>query len=151
MELDEIIYAALTASEALEAIVGDRIISTCIERPPAELDSTQFPYIIITDDALQNELSTKDDEWESDTDQVQAGVMICGTSPSEVKQIRRLVRKSVAAYVQSMTEDVPTLVSLSNEGIKWDWDGPCYWDVLHYQCEVRIDLTEDEDEQEIDN
>ena len=134
-ELDEIINDALTASEGIVAKVGNRIKSTCFEVPPTEDDNTPLPYIIITDDPFQNETGTKDDVWESDTDRVQASIEIAADSPAEVKELRRMVRQVIAAHVATM-QDPPYLVSVSNDGINWDWLKPCYYDRLHYQCEV---------------
>jgi hypothetical protein len=53
-----------------------------------------------------------------------------------------MVRKAIAEYVKAM-EEPPTLLSLTNEGVQWDWQKPCYFDTLHYQCE--INLYDDED------
>ena len=138
-ELDEIIYDALTADNGIGLLLRGGIHSTCIEVPPTEDDNTPLPYIIITDDPFQNETGTKDDLWESDTDRVQASVEIAANSPAEVKQLRRMVRQAIAAHVASLPyADTPQLASLSNDGIAWDWLKPCYYDRLHYQCDVNI-------------
>ena len=138
-ELDEIIYDALTADNGIGLLLRGGIHSTCIEVPPTEDDNTPLPYIIITDDPFQNETGTKDVLWESDTDRVQASVEIAASSPAEVKQLRRMVRQAIAAHVASLPYDqTPQLVSSSNDGIAWDWLKPCYYDRLHYQCDVNI-------------
>ena len=136
-ELDEIIYDALTADNGIGAILKGGIHSTCIKVPPLEEDNTPPPYIIIMDDPYQNETGTKDDVWESDYDRVQASVMISANSPAEVKQLRRLVRQAIASHVATL-QNPPYLVSSSNDGIAWDWQKPCYYDVLHYQCDVLV-------------
>ena len=124
VELDEIIYAALTANSELSSLSGG-IHSTCIEVPPTDADNTPLPYIIITDDPFQNHTGTKDNVWEGDVDSVQAGVEIAADSPKEVKRLRRLVRKAVAEYIkQAELDDVPYLQNLTNEGIAWDWTKP---------------------------
>ena len=148
-ELDEIIYDAVHIGEheenpsptkqAIATLVGERIFSTCIPLPPTEEDNTPVPYLIITDDPFNNETGTKDDVWESDTDRVQASIEIASKSPEEVKQLRRMVRRAIAAHVASLDYDQrPYLVSVSNDGIAWDWIKPCYYDRLHYQCDVTI-------------
>lgn len=136
MELDEIIYQALTGDSGVMELTGGRIRSTSFEVPPTEVDNTPLPYIIITDDPLQDEIGTKDEEWESDWDTVQAGVEISAVSPRQVKQLRRMVRHAIATYVAGMEDGAPMLRSFSNEGISWDWEKPCYWDKLHYQCDM---------------
>ena len=143
MELDEIIYNAIKASEAVSNETAGRIYSTCIEVPPTEDDNTPLPYIIITDDPFTNEQGTKDTIWESNQDSVQAGVEISAISPKEVKRLRRMVRKAINNYISTMEGDIPELQSLTNEGIQWDWMKPCYWDKLHYQCVVE-NIEDDE-------
>lgn len=147
MELDEIIYTAITDNATLSADTDGRIYSTCIEVPPVEDDNTPLPYIIIDEEPSQNDMGTKDSVWESETDIVNVGVIISATSPAEVKRLRRLVRKAVASYVESMTEDIPYLRQTSRDGIAWDWTKPCYYDTLHYQCDMTNHIY-DEDEQE---
>ena len=138
-ELDEIIYDALTANEEIVAIVEGRIKHTCFEVPDYEHDNTPLPYLIVTDDPFTNETGTKDNVWESDYDRVQSSIEIGANSPEQVKQLRRLIRQAIAAHVASLPyADTPQLVSSSNDGIAWDWLKPCYYDRLHYQCDVNI-------------
>jgi len=146
-ELDELIYAALTSDTELMKETGERIRSTCFEVPPTQEDNVKLPYIIITDDPMQNEIETKDDEWEGESDIVQASVIINAKSPKEVKRLRRTVRHIIAEYVVAMDSEMPPMLrSLSNDGIAWDWTKPCYYDTLHYQCEMYI--KEEDDEQD---
>lgn len=145
-ELDEIIYDALKADNGIAALVGDRIQSTCFEVPPTEDDNTPVPYIIITDDPFQNDIGTKDDVWEGCTDRVQASVEIAAKNPAEVKELRRMVRRAIGRYVAGLEYDQrPYLVSVSNDGIAWDWLKPCYYDRLHYQCDVTLQDDEQEE------
>ena len=150
MELDEIIYAAITADETLKTLCGwqpasgstpevlPRIKSTTFEVPLDKEDNTQVPYIVIYEETCQNNQATKDDVWESNTDIVNVGVEFAGGSPNEVKRLRQLIRKAVDTYVKSNDTDILTLNSISYEGIQWDWMKPCYYDTLHYQCEMLI-------------
>ena len=143
VELDEIIYAALMADPVLSILQGG-IHSTCIEVPPTDADNTPLPYIIITDDPFQNNTGTKDNVWEGDVDSVQAGVEIAADSPKEVKRLRRLVRKAVADYIeQAELENKPYLQNLTNEGIAWDYTKPCYFDTLHYQADMDVNLNDE--------
>lgn len=146
-ELDEIIYAALTADETLASVAGG-IHSTCVEVPPAEDDNTPLPNIIILDDPYTNDQGTKDDVWEGSVDHVGASVIINACSPREVKQLRKKIRQAIASYVASMESGQPYLTAESNDGIGWDWTRPCYYDTLHYQCDMDVDLTDEDDEQE---
>ena len=146
MELDDIIYAAITGDSSLVSLTDGNIVTCCFEIPPDIEDNTPLPYIIIVEDPTQNEQGTKDDVWDSDYDSAQVSIEIAATTKAEVKQLRRMVRKAIREYVSIMDyASRPDLKSFSNEGIAWDWLKPCYYDRLHYQCDV---LFTDDDEQE---
>ena len=147
--VDEIIYDAITADETLMALTGGRVVSTCFEVPPTEDDNTPVPNIIISDDGFQAEIFTKDDIWDSDTDRVQATVDIAASSPAEVKQLVKAVRKAVNDYIHTMYEsgqDIPSLQSLTSDGVQLDWMKPCYYQKLYYTCDVAVDLDADNTE-----
>jgi hypothetical protein len=144
-QVDELIYDAITADETLMAIIGGRVVSTCFEIPPDELDNTDVPNIIITDDGMQNNVTTKACVWEGAEDQVQVTVDIAAASPSEVKQIMRMVRKAVEVYMASLGNEMPTLVSLTAGELAWDWMKPCYYKPLIYQCITKADIEDEEE------
>ena len=137
-ELDEIIYEAITANQTLQTETGGRIHSTCIEVPPTDDDNTPLPYIIIAEEQLQNEQGTKDNVWEGDMDHVAVSVIISANSPADVKRLRRLVRQAIGQHVESLGNDAPYLTALTADGIAWDWTKPCYYDTLHYQCDMDV-------------
>ena len=143
LELDELFFNALMADADLVLAVGGRIESTCFEVSPDEQDNTPLPCIIVTDDGLTNNLTTKDTEWESDEDRVQASVEIDAESPKRVKQLIQMVRKAIANYIESLDdkgEDVPCLQSVQTNGVAWDWMKPCYHSTITYQCDVVNEL-----------
>lgn len=143
MELDEIFYTALSADETIVQLTEGRIESTCFEEPPANTGNTPVPNIVIEESIGQNELGTKDTIWESNTDVPSVDITINALSKNEVQQLRRLVRKAISSYIESMTSSFPLLRSLSWAGVQYDWTKPCYFDTLHYQCEMDINLEDD--------
>ena len=143
LELDELFFNALMADADLVLAVGGRIESTCFEVSPDEQDNTPLPCIIVTDDGLTNNLTTKDTEWESDEDRVQASVEVDGRDPKEVKRLIRMVRKAIANYIESLAdkgEEIPCLQSVQTNGVAWDWMKPCYHSTITYTCDVQNDL-----------
>jgi hypothetical protein len=143
IELDELFFNALMADADLVLAVGGRIESTCFEVAPDDKDNTQLPNIIITDDGLTNQPTSKDMEWEADEDRVQASVDVAAKNPKQVKQLIRMVRKAIANYIKSMDdkgEEIPYLQSLQTTGVEWDWMKPCYHSVMIYQCDVKNNL-----------
>lgn len=143
MELDEIFYAALSADETIVQLTEGRIESTCFGEPPANTGNTSVPNIVIEESTGQNELGTKDTIWESNTDVPSVDITINALSKNEVQQLRRLVRKAISSYIESMTSSFPLLRSLGWTGVQYDWTKPCYFDTLHYQCEMDINLEDD--------
>jgi len=143
IELDELFFNALMADAEVVLAVGGRIESTCFEVAPDEKDNTQLPNIIITDDGLTNQPTSKDMEWEADEDRVQASVDVAAKNPKQVKQLIRMVRKAIANYIKGMDdkgEEIPYLQSLQTTGVEWDWMKPCYHSVMIYQCDVENKL-----------
>jgi hypothetical protein len=145
MNLDEIFFNAIMADADLVLAVGGRIESTCFEVSPDDIDNTQLPNIIITDDGLTNQPDSKDVEWESREDRVQASVDVAAETPKQVKQLIGMVRKAIANYIQTLDdqgEDIPYLQSIQTAGVAWDWMKPCYHDVITYTCDVPNQLYE---------
>lgn len=135
MELDEIIYNAITADTVLATDTGGRIKSTCIEVPPTDEDNTPLPFIVIAESPSQNDAGTKDNVWESGVDIVNVAVEVDAVSPNEVQRLRRRIRRAVESYMESMVSP-PYLRSLGWDGVQWDWTRPCYFDTIRYQCEL---------------
>ncbi len=143
IELDELFFNALMADAEVVLAVGGRIESTCFEVAPDEKDNTKLPNIIIMDDGLTNQPTSKDMEWEADEDRVQASVDVAAKNPKQVKQLIRMVRKAIANYIKDMDdkgEEIPYLQSLQTTGVEWDWMKPCYHSVMIYQCDVENNL-----------
>jgi hypothetical protein len=146
IHLDELIYNAITSDATIMEAVGGRVVSTCFEVSPDEKDNTQLPCIIVMDNGFTNAQEDKDCDWESEEDRVQASVEIDAVSPREVRQLTLMVRQAVTSLIESMVEDdedVPTLESLSSDGIAWDWLKPCYHSTLTYQCLIPNDYEQD--------
>ena len=141
--VDELVYEAIQADEDLMATIGGRVVSTCFEIPPDELDNTPIPNIIITDDGMQNNITTKDCVWEGGEDQVQVTGDIAAASPQEVKAIMRRVRKAVEDYMASLGNQMPELVNLTAGELAWDWMKPCYYKPLIYQCRTKADIDDE--------
>lgn len=144
--VDELIYEAIQADENLMATIGGRVVSTCFEIPPDELDNTPIPNIIITDDGSQNNVTTKDCVWEGGEDQVQVTVDIAAASPQEVKAIMRRVRKAVEDYMASLGSAMPELINLTAGELAWDWMKPCYYKPLIYQCKTKADIDDGQED-----
>lgn len=153
-QLDELIYDAICADETLMSMIayttpqgetGYAIKSTCFEVPPTELDNTPVPYIIVHDGGFTNQQTTKDNVWEAAEDQVLTIVEVAANDPDGVKKIVSRIRGVVEQYMNALYnygEDIPELISLTSEGIDWDWLKPCYFQRLNYQCVIQADIND---------
>lgn len=143
MDLDEMFYHALKADQQLMAAVDGRVKSTCFEVSPEEIDNTPTPCLIVGDDGFQNDDTTKDTEWESEEDRVQASVEIDADSPKEVKRLLLMVRRAIARYMAGV-EEMPELIGVQTSGVAWDWMKPCYHETISYQCVVENHLYDED-------
>lgn len=143
--LDEIIFDAIMADADLVAAVGgpEQIESTCFEVSPLdEQDNTPVPYLLVMNDGLQNNVTTKDYVWEGPEDSVTATVEIAGREPREVTRLLKMVRRAVERYIvamNSMGEPTPQLEGLQAGQLQWDWEKPCYYQHLTYTCTISND------------
>ena len=164
LRLDKLLFDALTADSELMAICGyvaptqsdpgkpARIKSTCFEVSPDAQDNTPTPYIIIMDEGKQPAQTTKDDEWMPSQWRLNAGVEVAAKTPNDVDAIVMKVMKAIADYMSTLAcqgEDIPYLNEgfPQTQGVAWDWEKPCYFDVAHYQCDVNYNDDEQEDGQ----
>jgi len=142
--LDKLFFDAITADEELMEVVGRRVKSTCYEVAPGEKDTTPLPYIIVMDEGKAPNDSTKDDnEWLPSNWNVAAGVEVGAKSPNQVDDIIMMVMKAIARYMQGLAEQGvwiprPKPEFPQTQGTSWDWQKPCYFDIVHYQCDVNI-------------
>ena len=153
--IDEIIYEALKADEQLTTATDGRVMSTCIEVPPTDADNTPLPYIIVSFDGLTNDVETKDDPFEGDTDHVSIGIEIAARTRIELGVLADRVRKAVHSYCLQAIEnndtlgEVPEDYTFSAQAVNYDSMKPCYWQILNYQCDCDNNvIADDDDEQE---
>jgi hypothetical protein len=99
------------------------------------------------DEGKQPSQTTKDDEWMPSQWRVSAGVEVAATKPNEVDSIMMKVMQAIANHMQTLQgADIPYLNEgfPQTQGVSWDWTKPCYFDVVHYQCD--IDYTNDDEQ-----
>lgn len=141
LRLDKIFFDAIRADADLMTAIGGRVKSTCFEVSPDEQDNTPLPYIIVIDEGKQPAQTTKDDEWMPSLWRVSAGIEVGAKSPNEVDAIVMKAIRVIANYIQTLYdegEDIPYLNEgfPQTQGVAWDWQKPCYFDVAHYQCDI---------------
>ena len=144
---DSIFIAALASDNLLSAQTGGRIYGTSIALPDSGLDNVPLPYMIVTFDGLVNSERTKDDDYESDVDDVTIGIEVTAKTLAQLHDLTQQVRSVVRAYIGSNAAEKIADYTFSAQSIQYDPIKPCYWQTLVYQCEVN-NITEEEDEQD---
>ena len=119
---------------------GD-VYNTAIALPDEDLDNAPLPYAIVTFDGLNNDIDTKDDPFESESDSVNISIEIAAKTRNELGQLAEAIRRQVHQYfinADPTDEDadlIPLDYQFSAQAVNYDSMKPCYWQVLSYQCD----------------
>ena len=141
---DSIFVDALKSNSTLVESVGGRIYGTAIPLPDEDADNVPVPYLIVTFDGLNNDVDSKDDEMESDTDKVNISIEVVGETLAKLHELTQAVRDTVRDYLATNDTDI-TEYQFGAQAIQYDSMKPCYWQVLTYQCDVENLMNDEQD------
>ena len=141
---DSIFVDALQSNAALVERVGGRIYGTAIPLPDEDADNVPVPYLIVTFDGLNNDVDSKDDEMESDTDKVNISIEVVSETLAKLHELTQAVRDTVRDYLATNDTDI-TEYQFGAQAIQYDSLKPCYWQVLTYQCDVENLMNDEQD------
>ena len=143
LQTDIIFVKALRANADLMAqLAAGDVYNTAIALPDEDLDNAPLPYAIVTFDGLTNDIDTKDDPFESDSDSVNISIEIAAKTRNELGQLATAIRRQVHQYfinADPTEEDadlIPHDYQFSAQAVNYDSMKPCYWQVLTYQCDT---------------
>jgi hypothetical protein len=143
LQTDIIFVKALRDDEELMAkLAAGDVYNTAIALPDEDLDNAPLPYVIVSFDGLTNDIDTKDDPYESDSDAVNISIEIAARTRPELCQLAEAVRHQVHQYfldADPTDEDadlIPHDYQFSAQAVNYDSLKPCYWQVLTYQCDT---------------
>ena len=143
LQTDIIFVKALRANADLMAqLAAGDVYNTAIALPDEDLDNAPLPYAIVTFDGLNNDIDTKDDPFESDSDSVNISIEIAARTRKELGQLAEAIRRQVHQYfinADPTDEDyelIPHDYQFSAQAVNYDSMKPCYWQVLTYQCDT---------------
>ena len=147
--LTDIIFvkALRSNAELIERLPAGDVYNTAIALPDEEAENAPLPYIIVTFDGLNNQNTTKDDAFESESDSVQIGITICAGEREELGEMAVAVRTTIREYFREHYGDntdedfalIPDDITLNAQGVQYDSMKPCFWQVLNYQCDTETD------------
>ena len=143
LQNDIIFVKALRANADLMAqLAAGDVYNTAIALPDEDLDNAPLPYAIVTFDGLTNDIDTKDDPFESESDSVNISIEIAAKTRNELGQLAAAIRRQVHQYfvnADPSDEDadlIPHDYQFSAQAVNYDSMKPCYWQVLSYQCDT---------------
>lgn len=143
LQTDIIFVKALRANADLMAqLAAGDVYNTAIALPDEDLDNAPLPYAIVTFDGLNNDIDTKDDPFESDSDSVNISIEIAAKTRNELGQLAEAIRRQVHQYfinADPTDEDadlIPHDYQFSAQAVNYDSMKPCFWQVLTYQCDT---------------
>ena len=147
--LTDIIFvkALRSNAELIGRLPAGDVYNTAIALPDEEAENAPLPYIIVSFDGLNNQDTTKDDAFESESDRVQIGITICTGEREELGDMAVAVRTTIREYFREHYGDetdedfalIPDDITLNAQGVQYDSMKPCFWQVLNYQCDTETD------------
>lgn len=147
--LTDIIFvkALRSNAELIGQLPAGDVYNTAIALPDEEAENAPLPYIIVSFDGLNNQDTTKDDAFESESDRVQIGITICTGEREELGEMAVAVRTTIREYFREHYGDdtdedfalIPDDITLNAQGVQYDSMKPCFWQVLNYQCDTETD------------
>ena len=152
LQTDIIFVAAIKSDNALiQQLAARDVYNTAIALPDEDMDNAPVPYVIVAQGEVVNGQTTKDD-YESDTDSVTITIEVAAKTRPELAVLANRIRKAVRRYFQNASEGdddfdlVPIDYQFSAKPVTYDPLKPCYWMELNYQCDVRNDTIENDNE-----
>ena len=144
LQTDIIFVKALRANaDLMKQLAAGDVYNTAIALPDEDLDNAPLPYFIVSFDGLTNDVETKDDPYEGDSDNVTISIEIAAKTRTELGQLAEAVRHQVHDYFVEAdpTDDdfnlVPLDYQFSAQQVNYDQMKPCYWQLLSYQCDTK--------------
>lgn len=154
------VAAILSNTELIAKLPAKSVYNTSIAVPDQDLENAPIPYIIVSFDGLQNDDSTKDCSYDGETDRVQIGIEIAAKTRTQLGEIAEAVRNTIRSFFstyqppleasgEDLTDIIPENYVFSAQGVQYDPDKPCFWQVLTYQCDIKNIYNEQESEEYI--
>ena len=145
---DAIFVKALRSNADLIAQLpaGD-VYNTAIALPDEDADNAPLPYVIVSFDGLNNQDTTKDNDYDGLTDTVTIGIEIAAETRPKLGELAVMIRKTIADRFRQLAqqpddEDYPLLpnaYTMQAEPVQYDSLKPCYWQRLSFQCDTNPD------------
>ena len=145
---DAIFVKALRSNASLmsQLPAGD-VYNTAIALPDEEADNAPVPYIIVSFDGLNNQDTTKDNDYDGMTDTVTIGIEIAAETRPQLGELAVMIRKTIADRFQQIAQDqqdedyalLPNAYTMQAQPVQYDSLKPCFWQQLTFVCDTNPD------------
>ena len=145
---DAIFVKALRSNaDLIAALPAGDVYNTAIALPDEEADNAPLPYIIVSFDGLNNQDTTKDNDYDGMTDTVTVGIEIAAETRPRLGELAVTVRKTIADYFRNLAQQpededyalLPNAYTMQAQPVQYDSLKPCYWQQLQFQCDTEPD------------
>lgn len=130
---DKFFIEALSNSDVVTSAFEGRIFDTA--RPEIDEEEDKIPYLIVTNEGVQNITESKDDVGESDTDNVTISVLVVATDRQHLAELSQLIRTTLRNAIEATDEEILDY-TFSAGPVQYDGMKPCHFVTLTYQCET---------------
>lgn len=145
---DAIFVKALRSNaDLIAALPAGDVYNTAIALPDEDADNAPLPYVIVSFDGLNNQDTTKDNDYDGLTDTVTIGIEIAAETRPKLGELAVMIRKTIADRFRQLAqqpedEDYPLLpnaYTMQAQPVQYDPLKPCYWQQLQFQCDTNPD------------
>lgn len=149
LSTDIFFIAAIKSNNDLMEILAAHDIYNNVANPDYDMDNVALPYIIVNNDGGNNNLMSKDEEYEGDEDKVNISVRIVAKNRKQLDDLATEVRRTVNQYIREMESLIeageepdgyelkPSDYTFSFSDISYDMLKPSHTIMLYYNCDVR--------------
>lgn len=152
LSTDIFFIAAIKSNDELMALLPAHNVYNNVADPDFDMDNVAMPYIIVNNDGGNNDISSKDNDYESENEKVNISVRIVARNRKELDNLASTVRKTIHQYICDMDDQLnagaepegcelkPEDYTFSFSDVAYEMQKPSHYVMFYYQCDVTNDL-----------
>lgn len=135
---DKKFFDILRNDKRITAHVGQNIKNTVSVRSDSAIPP--IPLILVSYQGMSERYETKDDGFDSSTDDVNIEILVAHESREKLGELIHLCRVAIGEYIYEHPDEdlIPIDYKLTASGVSYDPLRPCYLQSLNYACETRF-------------
>ena len=152
LSTDIFFIAAIKSNDELMALLPAHNVYNNVADPDFDMDNVAMPYIIVNNDGGNNDISSKDNDYESENDKVNISVRIVARNRKELDNLASTIRQTIHQYFCDMDDQLnagsepegwelkPEDYTFSFSDVAYEMQKPSHYVMFYYQCDVTNDL-----------